>query len=326
MQRPYVPYVRLQPDWHLVLQESLSSRSDSIASSSADFKDEIARHDIASVVEINGQGGKYKAFRPKPKFWISAYFGGESWFEEIEIKSATPTENVTNALNVDFIKRSFADELWALTNSTADFQVDFLSPRRLRLSVQAKELTISVNVIAPVACYDNIHPAVLDRDMSALRAAPRDIFSIDISPDGLWGASGSRDGQVRVWSASTGQLFRDLSARGHVGDVTLVRWFPSSQVLLTGSVDSQLKIWAVADRNCAATLRGHSGSVVSAHMIDRGRHVVSASTDGTAKMWDCGTQQAVSTFTPEIGRINSSLLLNVQSCGCAMSFNFFAAN
>ncbi len=44
---------------------------------------------------------------------------------------------------------------------------------------------------------------------------------------------------------------------GHAGDVYTCRFFPSGVVVLSGSADTQLKIWSAETGKCAATLAGH---------------------------------------------------------------------
>lgn len=48
---------------------------------------------------------------------------------------------------------------------------------------------------------------------------------------------------------------RDLV--GHYGDVYCCRFFPSGIVVLSGGADTQLRIWAADDGQCAVTLAGH---------------------------------------------------------------------
>ncbi|XP_043929327.1 proteasomal ATPase-associated factor 1 isoform X2 [Protopterus annectens] len=78
---------------------------------------------------------------------------------------------------------------------------------------------------------------------------------------------------------------RQLS--GHMLEVNCCRFFPSGLVVLSGGIDTLLKIWTVENGSCAATLKGHKGGILDTAVVEKGRHVVSSSRDGTARLWDC---------------------------------------
>ena len=59
------------------------------------------------------------------------------------------------------------------------------------------------------------------------------VYSVAISPDGKWLASGSDDKTVRVWDAATGQELRRLE--GHGGRVWSVSFSPDGKWLASGS-------------------------------------------------------------------------------------------
>jgi hypothetical protein len=103
---------------------------------------------------------------------------------------------------------------------------------------------------------------------------------MNLSPNGELGVSGEANGVVRfvfcrfffsllfvfflicsmwnrVWKTSTGE---DVSEwKGHIGDVTSVRFFPSNEVVLTGAQDACLKVWTLQGQ-LAATLKGRYSS------------------------------------------------------------------
>ncbi|SCV02763.1 LAME_0H05028g1_1 [Lachancea meyersii CBS 8951] len=87
-----------------------------------------------------------------------------------------------------------------------------------------------------------------------------------------------------------------LAVQGHYADVNTVRFFPSGQVVLSGSADMQLKIWSATDGHCARTLRGHRGPVTATAIVDRGRNIMSSSSDGTVKLWECASGDTVHTY------------------------------
>ncbi|KAI9207934.1 WD40-repeat-containing domain protein [Polychytrium aggregatum] len=127
------------------------------------------------------------------------------------------------------------------------------------------------------------------------------ILSVSESPDGAYHAIGGRNGVLKLYS-SDGTYKLDLE--GHVGDVCSVRFFPSSKVILSGSMDSRLKIWGLDGSN-PVTLAGHGGGVLDTAIIDRGRNVLSCSRDGTVKLWECASASAITTLSPEADSINA---------------------
>lgn len=96
------------------------------------------------------------------------------------------------------------------------------------------------------------------------------LCAVDVANDEQYVAIGAADGTCLLWDVRARSQMLPLV--GHVADVTAVRFFPSSQVLLTGSLDFTLRIWSVTGR-CAATLRGHLGGVEDVAIIGRGRNV-----------------------------------------------------
>jgi WD40 repeat protein len=53
--------------------------------------------------------------------------------------------------------------------------------------------------------------------------------------------SGSRDGTLKVWDASSGQ--ETLTLKGHIGAVESVAFSPNGKKIFSFSADSTLKVW-----------------------------------------------------------------------------------
>jgi WD40 repeat protein len=65
------------------------------------------------------------------------------------------------------------------------------------------------------------------------------IMSLAWSPDGKEIASGSADGTVQVWDASTGKTL--LTYRGHTGFVGTVAWSPDGKDIASGGLTRQCR-------------------------------------------------------------------------------------
>ena len=78
------------------------------------------------------------------------------------------------------------------------------------------------------------------------------------SPDGKRIASGSYDGTVKVWDASTGQETSD-PARAH-GSVGSVAFSPDGKRIASGSHDGTVKVWDASTGQETLTLQGHTAA------------------------------------------------------------------
>ena len=71
----------------------------------------------------------------------------------------------------------------------------------------------------------------------------KDVTTLDWNPDGTCLATGSYDGQARIWTSS-GKLTATLSK--HKGPIFSLKWSPTGQYLLSGSVDKTAIVWDAA--------------------------------------------------------------------------------
>ncbi len=114
------------------------------------------------------------------------------------------------------------------------------------------------------------------------------VYSVAFSPDGKTLASGSFDGTVRLWDATTGhQTGNPLT--GHTGAVRSVAFSPDGKTLASGG-DGVVRLWDVTTGHQTGNpLTGHTGAVESVAFSPDGKTLASGSFDGTVRLWDVAT-------------------------------------
>ncbi|BGP21077.1 hypothetical protein JCM10213_007595 [Rhodosporidiobolus nylandii] len=138
-----------------------------------------------------------------------------------------------------------------------------------------------------------------------------------LSGDGKRVVVGGRDGQARVVEVvrfedayaaqAKGKRLakgRETALRGHVGDLTAVEFFPSSEVVLTASSDMSLRLFSAADGSSPRELKSHTKRVTGLHILcssspsgpHKGRLVLSSSLDGTLNLWDVAAAEVRQTW------------------------------
>ncbi len=82
----------------------------------------------------------------------------------------------------------------------------------------------------------------------------------------------------------------------HDLQVMTISFSPNEKLMASGSIDSTIKLWNVADRKVIKTLEGHENMVYSTAFSPDGRLLASGSWDNTVKLWDVDTGSVVETF------------------------------
>jgi WD40 repeat protein len=86
------------------------------------------------------------------------------------------------------------------------------------------------------------------------------VACVDFSADGSRVVSGSYDGMVRIWNATTGEM--EAKLEGHTSDVTSVAFSQDGCQVVSGSHDRTVRIWNTTTREMNAKLEGHAGPVM----------------------------------------------------------------
>ena len=129
------------------------------------------------------------------------------------------------------------------------------------------------------------------------------IQSVAWHSDGRRCASGSWDGDIRVWDTLTGNCSHTLS--GHNNTVWVVDWEPNGCRLASGSLDRSVRIWNIDTNTCVAVLDGHADCVWDARWSQDAKAIASASKDQTIRIWDPSTGLCLQTLSGSGGLVYS---------------------
>ncbi|RXW23195.1 hypothetical protein EST38_g2668 [Candolleomyces aberdarensis] len=126
--------------------------------------------------------------------------------------------------------------------------------------------------------------------------------------DGRWIASGSGDGMVRVWDATTGQVQSVLE--GHIEIVLSVAFSSDGTLIASGSYDESVRVWDMATGKVRSVLEGHTDWVRSVAFSSDGTRIASASDDRSVRLWDMSTGMVQSILKDHTGAVTSVAFSN----------------
>lgn len=129
------------------------------------------------------------------------------------------------------------------------------------------------------------------------------IHCLDISPDGDWIISASKDGSLRLWESRTGKEKKHFV--GHENAVRNCVFDRKGLLIVSASDDKTLKVWDVETGKEKMTLKGHEQPVRGCDFSPHSDRVVSASEDGTVRLWDLVSGKEIGSFPGIKGRFLS---------------------
>lgn len=112
---------------------------------------------------------------------------------------------------------------------------------------------------------------------------PEAVLAIAMTTDGKRLVTGAADKVVRLISAATGQVERQLS--GHTAPVSTVAINADAQVIVSGSIDGTIRFWNRESGQTVANIGAHTGPLTSLALHANAQQVLSASADGAVKLW-----------------------------------------
>jgi len=143
-------------------------------------------------------------------------------------------------------------------------------------------------------------PVVLHH-FSTDKEKSKDVTTLDWNHDGSQLATGSYDGQARIWSAS-GKLANTLTK--HKGPIFSLKWNSTGQYLLSGSVDKTAIIWDAASGEVRQQFAFHKDPTLDVDWRDTDSFA-SCSTDRMIYVCKLGHTQFLKKFQGHNDEVNA---------------------
>ena len=121
-------------------------------------------------------------------------------------------------------------------------------------------------------------------------ASSAEIWSLAISPDGEFIASGNNHGSIEFFNRQTGDITKILGEHENV--IRALVFIPQTNQLISGDGDGNIKVWNRENSNKESQLQGHSASIWSLAISSDGQMLVSCSEDESVRVWNLKTGEA----------------------------------
>ncbi|KAF5463720.1 hypothetical protein F2P56_013862 [Juglans regia] len=128
----------------------------------------------------------------------------------------------------------------------------------------------------------------------------KDVTTLDWNGEGTLLATGSYDGQARIWT-TIGELKSTLSK--HKGPIFSLKWNKKGDYLLTGSCDKTAIVWDVKAEECKQQFDFHTGPTLD---VDWRNNIsfATSSTDNMIYVCKIGEVLPIKTFAGHQGEVN----------------------
>ena len=191
--------------------------------------------------------------------------------------------------------------LW--NTHTAELKTAFEGQRR---EIQSLAFAPDGKTLASGSGWEDTIIRLWDTDIAQqigrLETYTRWVYALAFSPDiqgtsGMFLASGSGDGTIRVWHLDSGSAPTDrpqMTLTAHTDGVLALAFSPNSTaqynwVLASGSRDGTLRLWKLTVGEStprSLALHGHTADVQAVAFSPDGRTLASASRDKTIRLWN----------------------------------------
>ncbi|KAJ8520643.1 hypothetical protein ONZ45_g2596 [Pleurotus djamor] len=128
------------------------------------------------------------------------------------------------------------------------------------------------------------HLQIIDLDGRILKSLPR----LRFFPRTQWSAGGkylasTQNDKIVLYDTNVYSVRKELV--GHKNLVYDIKVIPQSDLLVSGSLDTTVRLWRIETQTCLHTFKGHTGCVEHITVNPSKGFIVSASRDKTMRLW-----------------------------------------
>ncbi|XP_068338398.1 WD40 repeat-containing protein HOS15-like isoform X2 [Pyrus communis] len=197
-------------------------------------------------------------------------------------------------------------DLTVLEGHTSEVFACAWSPSGSLLASGSGDSTARIWTIADGSCGSSMqnepaNVAVLKHFKGRANEKSKDVTTLDWNGDGTLLATGSYDGQARIWSKD-GELKTTLTR--HKGPIFSLKWNKKGDYLLSGSVDKTAIVWDIKSGEWKQQFEFHSAPTLD---VDWRNNICFAtcSTDTLIHVCKVGENQPIKTFSGHQGEVNA---------------------
>ena len=121
----------------------------------------------------------------------------------------------------------------------------------------------------------------------------------------------SLDSTIHVWENPLNvEPLNKCVLKRHSKGVKVIILTANEETLISGSLDTTIKIWDVSTRKVLATLTGHTENVNSLALLFKDQFLLSASADKTIKLWSLSEYRLLTTYEGHTGSVEQVTVIS----------------
>jgi WD40 repeat protein len=132
------------------------------------------------------------------------------------------------------------------------------------------------------------------------------VQSLSVSPDGNVIAVGTKDGRIVLLSGRNWENVQELYNEEN-NPVNVVQFNHAGNILISGDLNGNVKLWNWKDIVLIKSLRGHTARIVDIKFSPDDKQIATASTDGTIQIWEADDLESL----PVVFRDSEGYVLTV---------------
>ncbi len=135
------------------------------------------------------------------------------------------------------------------------------------------------------------------------------VYSLAVSPDYRYLASGTEDGTIGLWRHGASHRDLRVSLNAHRDCVRTLAWSPQGK-LVSGGADGRIYLWDHENYQPEKVIDVHKKQVLCIRFSSDGNLLASKSLDGTVRLWRCDEFEQVASFQERSLRLSGGLALH----------------